>query len=45
MITKGVRKAGGRDKLGVWDKHMHIAMYETENPKRPIVQRTILNIV
>ena len=29
MITKGERE-GGRDKLGVWDKHMYTTIYEIE---------------
>ena len=28
---------GGRDKLGVWDKHIHATIYKTDNQQGPTV--------
>ena len=35
MVTKG--GGGGRDKLGVWDKHIHTTVYKIDNQQGPTV--------
>ena len=34
MVTK---QKGGKKKLGVWDKHIHITMYKIDIQQGPIV--------
>ena len=36
MVTKGERWEG-RDKLGVWDWHIHTAIFKIDNEQRPTV--------
>ena len=44
MVTKGER--GWGDKLGGWDLHIHITIYEIDNQKGPSVQhRELYSIV
>ena len=31
-------KVEGRDKLGVWDSHIHTIIYKTDNQQQPTVQ-------
>ena len=38
MVTKGVRLAGGRKGLGVWDWHVHTAVYGMIGQWGPAVQ-------
>ena len=35
MTTKGKRE--GRDKLGVWDLHVHTTIYKTDSQQGPTV--------
>ena len=35
MVIKG--ESGGRDKLGVWDKHIHTTVYKIDNQQGPTV--------
>ena len=35
MIDRG--KDGGRDTSGVWDGHVHIAVFKMDNQQRPTV--------
>ena len=30
--------AGGRDSQGVWDRHVHIAVFKTDNQQGPTIQ-------
>ena len=34
MVTQG---KWGRDKLGVWDGHVHTAIFKMDNQQKPIV--------
>ena len=34
MVTKG---EGGRDQRGVWDRHVHTAIFKTDNQQEPTV--------
>ena len=29
-------KAGGKDKLGIWDEHIHTTIYKIDNQQGPI---------
>ena len=45
MVMKGVK--WGRDKLGVWDSHLHTSIYKIDNQQglNCIAQRTLLSIL
>ena len=43
MVTKGER--GWRDKLGVWDEHMHTTIYKIDNQQGPTVQHRELDSI
>ena len=37
MVTRGGGMVGGKDRLRVWDWHVHTAVYKTDNQKGPII--------
>ena len=38
MVAEGVGKDGERNSQGVWDGHVHTAIFKMDNKLRPIVQ-------
>ena len=44
VVTKGERE-GRRDKLGVWDKHIHTTTYKINNKDLLYSTGTIFNIL
>ena len=38
MVTKGESRSRGRDKLGVWDWHIHITVYKTDKQQEPTIE-------
>ena len=37
MVTSGERCGGGEDRLGVWDWHVHTAVFKSDNQQGPTV--------
>ena len=43
MVTKG--ESGGRDKLGVWDQHMHTTICKIDNQYKDILYRKLYSVL
>ena len=44
MVTKG--KKWRRDKLGIWEQHIHITIYKTDKQQGPcLAQGTIFDVL
>ena len=43
MITRG-RRVRERDSLGVWNWHVHTAIFKIDNQQRPVVKKFFFNL-
>ena len=39
-----LRLPGGRDSQGLWEGHVHTAVFKMDNQQRPIAHGTLLNV-